>query len=441
MSNNVTRRKFLGAASAGATGLAFAAAPKSGDKPALLGGRPVRTEPFPSWPQIRENDEKTWMEVLRKGRWNRYSGGYTRQFEQAWASALGAKHCLATANGTSALFTSLGVLDIGPGDEVLVPVYTFVATVNSVLMHHALPVFVDTDPETFQIDARKLEAAITPQTRCLMPVHIGGSAADLDTILAVAQKHKLPVIEDACQAHFGEWRHRKLSTLGDLGCFSFQASKNLNSGEGGAILSNNQDLIERCESFHNNGRGKANGSFAYVRNGCNLRMTEFQGALLFEQLTRVQEQSRVREQNAQYLTSQLREIPGLTPARMYEGCTRNAYHLYMFRYDKAHFANLPRSRFLQAMHAEGIPCSGGYTPLNKEPFLKNTLDSRAYRAVYSARRLAEYEERNHYPANDKLCEEGIWLTQTMLLGSKTDMDQIAEAARKLQAQAAMLAAG
>lgn len=450
MKNQVTRRGFLGAASAGATGLAFAAAKpagapkaatvKTGGKLAILGGDPVRTARFPSWPLTKENDEQTWMEVLRKGRWNRYGGRYVKQFEQAWAQHLGAKYCLATANGTSALFTSLAALGVGPGDEVIVPPYTFVATINVVLLHHALPIFVDSDPETFQIDARKIEAAITPRTRVIMPVHVGGSAADLDTILAVAKKHNLPVVEDACQAHLGEWRHRKLSTLGETGCFSLQASKNLNSGEGGAIMSNNEELIERCESFHNNGRGKNGGGFSYVRNGANLRMTEFQGALLLEQLTRLEEQSRLRTENAEYLTQRLHEIPGILPARMYDGCTRNAYHLYMLRYDQTQFANLPRATFLKAMKAEGIPCSGGYTPLNKEPFLKNTFDSRAFRSIYSAKTLAEYEERNRCPANDKLCEEGVWLTQTMLLAAKSDMDDIVEAVRKIRAQAGDLAA-
>jgi perosamine synthetase len=441
MSNRVTRRRFLGAASAaGAAGLGLAARPKTEEKPALLGGQPVRTAPFPSWPVVRENDEKAWMEVLRKKRWNRYGGSYAKQFDETWAKALGAKHCLATANGTSALLASLNALGVGPGDEVIVPPYTFVATINVILMQHALPVFVDTDPDTFEIDARKIEAAITPRTACIIPVHVGGSAADMDAVLAVAGKHKLPVIEDACQAHFGEWRNKKLSTLGDLGCFSFQASKNLNSGEGGAVITSSDELIEQVESFHNNGRGKTSGSFGYVRNGLNLRITEFQAALLLSQLTRVEEQSRIREQNAQYLTGLLREIPGLIPAKTYEGCTRNAYHLYMFRYRKEHFANLPRSRFLQAMKAEGIPCSGGYTPLNKEPILQNTLGSRAFKKVYSERELAEYQERNHCPVNDRLCEEAVWFTQTMLLGGKSDMEQIAEAARKIQSQAARLAA-
>lgn len=435
---DVTRRSFVGAA-AMATATSAKPTAKSGEKPALLGGEPVRTAKWPSWPQIRQNDETAWMDVLRSGRWSRSGGRYAEKFEETWANVLGAKHCLATANGTSALITALNALDVGPGDEVIVPVYTFVATVNSVLMQHALPVFVDTDRETFQIDARKIEAAITPRTRVIMPVHIGGSPADMDTILATGKKRGIPVVEDACQAHLAEWRGRKLSTLGDMGCFSFQASKNLNSGEGGCVITNDDDHIEVCRSFHNNGRGKTGASFSYVRNGCNLRMTEFQAALLIEQLTRVEEQSRLRGQNAHYLTSQLREIPGIAPARMYEGCTRNAYHLYMFRYDKDKFANLPRARFLKALAAEGVPASGGYSPLNKEPFLEHTLASRGFQRVYDQRVLNEYRERMGCPANDKLCEEGVWFTQTMLLGSRSDMDQIAAAIRKIQAHATRLA--
>ncbi len=435
MSKTNTRRTFLTAASA----TALAAGPKPIDKPALLGGAPVRDRRFPSWPQIRDNDEKAWMDVLRGGRWNRTGGKYVAQFEEAWAKRLGSKYCLATANGTSALVIALAALDIGPGDEVLVPPYTFVATINAVLLHHALPVFVDTDPETFQMDARKIEAAITERTRLILPAHIGGSAVDMDTTLAVARKHKLPVLEDACQAHLSEWRGRKLSTLGDLGCFSFQASKNLNSGEGGALLTQREDLAEICRSFHDNGRGKSDGGFSYVRNGCNLRLTEFQGALLLEQLTRLEEQSQTREKNAAYLTRQLREIPGIAPARMYEGCTRNAYHLYMFRYDRERFAGLPRAQFLKALSAEGVPCSGGYTPLNKEPFLANTFATRGWQKLYPREVLASYAERNQCPANDRLCGEGVWFTQTMLLGSKEDMDQIADAIRKIQAHAGELA--
>jgi dTDP-4-amino-4,6-dideoxygalactose transaminase len=363
------------------------------------------------------------------------------RFEAAYAQLTGAKYCLATANGTSALLTSLAALGVGAGGEVIVPPYTFVATVNAVVALNALPVFVDSDPETFQIDARKIEAAITERTAAILPVHLGGSAADLDTILAVAAQHKLPVLEDACQAHLAEWRGRKVGTLGAAGCFSFQASKNLNSGEGGAVLTSDEALADRCFAFHNNGRGRKTGGydFSYHAGGLNLRMTEFQAALLEAQMTRIEAQARTRERNARYLSGMLGEIPGIRPAGMYPGCTRNAYHLYMFRYRKEQFANLSRARFLEALGAEGVPASGGYSPLNKEAFLSQAFRARSYQALYPAETVARWRERNECPANDRLCEEAVWFTQNMLLGPRTDMDQIAAAVRKIQAHAAELA--
>jgi dTDP-4-amino-4,6-dideoxygalactose transaminase len=451
MSRRVGRREFLGTAVAGAAALVprraaaargGAAGTLSAGRPALLGGAPVRTEPFPAWPIADEREEQALVGVLRSGKWGRGVGEQVKQFEGAYARLTGARHCLATANGSSALLTSLYALDVGAGDEVIVPPYTFVATINSVLMRHALPVFVDTDIETFQIDAGKVGAALTDRTRAVVPVHLGGSAADLDTILAVAGRRGVPVLEDACQAHLGEWRGRKVGTLGKAGCFSFQASKNLNSGEGGAIVSDDAAFIEACYTFHNNSRTRATtgDNFSYRGTGSNLRLTEFQAAILQAQMTRLDAQARTRETSAAYLTGLLREIPGLTPARMYEGCTRNAYHLYMFRYDSSAFAGLPRARFLEALKAEGVPAAGGYTPLNKEPFLQDTLQSRGYRRIYGEKELADWRERNHCPQNDRLCGEAVWLGQTMLLGPRRDMDQIAEAARKVQAHAARLLA-
>jgi dTDP-4-amino-4,6-dideoxygalactose transaminase len=411
-------------------------------RPALLGGQAVRTEPFPSWPKFDSREEQALMDVLHGGKWYRGNGRHVNRFEEAYAQLMGAKHCLAVANGTSALHTSLAALDVGPGDEVVVPPYTFIATVNVILARYALPVFVDTDPETFQIDARKIEAAITDRTVAILPVHLGGGAADMDAILAVARKHKLPIIEDACQSHLAEWRGRRVGTLDATGCFSFQASKNLNCGEGGAILTSDEDLLEKCFAFHNNSHGrKTTGyDFSYVGSGLNLRLTEFQGALLVAQMTRLEAQAKLREQNAQVLTRLLREIPGILPARAHSGCTRNAYHLYMFRYRKEHFANLPRADFLKALRAEGIPASGGYAPLNKEPFLKNTLDSRGFQSIYAKERLARWGERNQCPANDRLCEEAVWFTQNMLLGAQHEMEQIAGAVRKIQAYAGELSA-
>lgn len=427
MSSRITRRGFTAAASAASL------FPASNLKPALVGGEPIRSRPFPAWPKFDSAEEKALQQVLTSGKWWRGGGRHTKRFEEAYAKLTGAKHCLATASGTAALFTSVNALDISPGDEVLVPPYTFIATVNVVLLQYALPVFVDTDIETFQMDAGKVAAAITSRTRAIIPVHLGGGAVDVDAIGRIAGDRNLPVIEDACQSHLAEWRGKKVGTLGTTGCFSFQASKNLNSGEGGAVLTNSDEVAEKCYAFQNNSRGRTNN--VRQAQGSNERMTEFQAAMLLAQMTRLEKQSQRRENNAAYLKRLLGEIPGIEVAQTYEGCTRNAYHLFMFRYRAEEFAGLPRSTFLRAMKAEGIPCSGGYKPLNKQPFLKNVLHSRGYRAIYPGRKLQEWEERNLCPENDRLCEQAVWLTQTMLLGGREDMDDIASAVHKIQSQA------
>jgi len=442
-----TRRSFLKktpALSAATSSLAMsrpaATFVEGAAKPALLGGPKVRSDAFPSWPISGELEERALQETLRSGRWYRGTGQQTKRFEQAFRELTGAQHCLATANGTSALYVSLNGMGIEPGDEVIVSPYTFIATINVVLRQYAMPVFVDTDINTFQIDAHKIEAAISPLTKAILPVHLGGSACDLDTILSVSRKHGISVLEDACQAHLAEWRGRKVGTYGKAGCFSFQASKNLNSGEGGAILTDDEQLHERCYTFHNNGSGlKApGGNFAYAGTGDNRRMVEMEAALLLAQMTRLEEQSECRTRNAVYLTSLLKEIPGIVPAQMHEGCTRNAYHLYMFRYQKAGFGGLPRATFLKALAAEGIPASRGYLPLNLEPFLQAAVQSRAYRKLFPENVLRDWKERNECPANNQLCEEAVWFTQNMFLGTKSDMDQIAGAIRKLQKHAGEL---
>jgi perosamine synthetase len=438
MEHTISRRGFMTVAAAVAAAPTILAA--DAERPALLGGRPVRAKPFPSWPVTDQREERALLDVLHSNKWYRGDGQTVDHFEEAYARLTGARHCIATANGTSAFYASLAGLDVAPGDEVILPPYTFVATLNVVFLQYALPVFVDSDPETFQMDARKLEGAITGRTAVIVPVHLGGNACDLDAILQIAGRRKLPVLEDACQAHLGEWRGRKLGTLGAAGCFSFQASKNLNSGEGGAILTSDDALAERCWAFHDNARARRGRPAPPLGGrGANLRLTEFQASLLLAQMTRLEDQSKARDENARYLTRQLREIPGILPERMHEGCTRNAWHLYMFRYQADRFAGLPRDRFLKALAAEGISCSGGYTPLDKQPFVRATLASRAYQRLYPKEVLAGWGERNRCPANDRLCEEAVWLTQTMLLGPRQDMDDVAAAIRKIQASAALLA--
>lgn len=451
MKYNINRRRFLGATALAGAGVTFPFSPTAraqtavnqpGEPPALLGGRPVRNRAPREWPVFDEREDKAILEAVHSGKWFRGSGKNVARFEEAYAKATGAKNCIVTNSGTSALFTSLAAVGVAAGDEVIVAPYTFIATVNVILLHHALPIFVDTDPETMQIDARKIEAAITDRTTAILPVHLGGSAADLDTILAVAKKHRLPVVEDACQSHLGQWRNRALGTWGDTGCFSFQASKNLNCGDGGAILTNREDLADQCYSFHNNCRTRqtASNDFVYKSSrGGNFRMTEFQAAILLAQLTRLEEQMKTREQNAAYLRTLLKDIPGILPARMYDGCTRNAYHLFMYRYQKAHFAGMPRKRFLEALKAEGVDCNAGYGRLNKEAFIKQSLATRSWQRLYPAETLAKWEERTECPANDQLSEEAAWFTQNTLLGTREDMDQIAEAIRKIQKHAGALA--
>lgn len=450
MKRSMNRRQFLGSAAVAGAGVSLAVARSTlgqtgaagtNDTPALLGGRAVRTKPAHNWPVSDEREDQAILEVVHSGKWFRGSGTRVQQFEQAYAKGTGAKHCVATNSGTSALFASLGALGVSAGDEVIVAPYTFIATVNVILLHHALPVFVDTDPETFQIDPGKIEAAITDRTSAIIPVHLGGSAADLDSILAVAKKYKVPVVEDACQSHLARWRGKAVGTWGDTGCFSFQASKNLNCGDGGAILTNNDEWADKAYSFHNNCRARqtASNDFSYRSSrGGNLRMTEFQAAILLAQMTRLEEQMKTREQNAEYLRGLLREIPGIEPAKMYEGCTRNAYHLWMYRYRKEHFAGLPRAKFLKALAAEGIQCNPGYGRLNQESFIKDTLHSRSYQRLFSAETLAKWGERTACPANDKLSEEAAWFPQTVLLGPRPDMDQIADAVRKIQKHAGEL---
>lgn len=449
MFEKLTRRGFLaGTPAAGVavkTGLllqgavAASGAPSTA-QPALLGGPKARKTMFDAWPKFDMTEEKALLDVLRSGHWFRGNGQNVKTFEEKFAAMTGAKQALATCNGTSALFISLNILGVEPGDEVIVPPYTFIATINAVLRAHALPVFVDSDLETFQMDARKIEAAVNKNTRAMIPVHLGGNVCDIDTIGAIGSKHNIPVIEDACQAHLAEWKGKRVGTYGSAGCFSFQASKNLTSGEGGAILFNDEDLREQAYAFHNNGSGlKFIGTnFSYRMSGTNMRLTEFQAALLLCQMNRLEAQAKTRAQNAKYLTSMLREIPGITPAKQYAGTTNNAYHLYMLRYDPQGFNGLPRDKFMKALAAEGIPGSTGYAPLNTQPFLKTALESRGFKRLFSAARLKQWQEQNHCPQNDKLCTEAVWMTQNMLLGSRSDMDQIADAFRKIQAHSGEL---
>ena len=448
--NDINRRGFI--KSNAIVGLGAAAgipsAIKSGNlvlgvkqKPALLGGPAAIDHDWPSWPIWNpETDEKRLLEVMRSGVWSRKM--VVDEFELKWAETIGAKRCLAVVNGTNALNASLAQYEIGWGDEVIVTPYTFIASASSILFNGAIPVFVDVDPETFQMDPTKIAEKITSRTRAIMVVHILGLPSDMKQIMKIARDHDLIVIEDACQAWLAEIDQQKLGTFGHAGCFSFQNSKNMPMGEGGAIVSDDEAFMDRCYSYHNYGNpyGTEAGSVSSgaVRIGTKLRITEYQAAIGLAQLERLELQTTRRNELAGHLKSLIAEIPGIHPYRLYDDVTRAAFHLFAFRYDKREFKDLSRTKFLEALRAEGIPASSGYKPLNKMPYLKNAFQSKYFKKFYSPEELdyEQYAHNNQCPLNDRLCdEEAVWLPQNVLLGSRGDMKAIAGAIERIHAHA------
>jgi dTDP-4-amino-4,6-dideoxygalactose transaminase len=249
----------------------------------------------------------------------------------------------------------------------------------------------------------------------------------------VAQRHGLKVVEDACQAWLAEYRGKRVGTLGDLGCFSFQNSKHLPAGEGGAILSNDDELADRCHAAHNCGRpyGSMKQLPGYPYRGGNFRMQQSQAIILLSQMKRIETDNDTRLSNALYLDSKLKNIPGIVPYKPARGATRAVYHLYPFRYLKSHFNDVPKDKFIRALNAEGIPCSGGYGMQNKDGLIEEALTSKAYRRLFPESRLKQWREENTLPGNDRLCSEAVTFSQSMLLGSRSDMDDIINAVAKI----------
>ncbi|MDH5398850.1 MAG: DegT/DnrJ/EryC1/StrS family aminotransferase [Cyclobacteriaceae bacterium] len=437
----LTRRQALAATSAGALGAmatwsplqAFDIASGNHGQLAATGGQPVRMAAWPEWPIWDPSAEEDVLTMLRSGKWWRGKGESVEEFEKMYAELLGAKGCVATASGTTALATALQVAGVDAGDEVLVSPYTFIATYNVIFLNKALPVFVDTDPETFLMNTDKIEERITDRTTAILPVHIFGLPVDMNGVNKVAEKHQLPVVEDACQAWLAEYDGKKAGTLGNMGCFSFQNSKNLPAGEGGAIVSNDEALLDKCWSLHNCGRpyGVVQGKTPIPTRGTNRRMQQIQAITLMSQMKRIKTDADVRLENAQYLDAKLAEIPGIIPYKLAKGATRSAYHLYPFRYKKEAFHGADRSKFIRALQAEGIPCYSGYGKQNKYEIIDEALNSRGYQRLYSKERLDRWREENVLPGNDQLCEEAVCFFQNMLLGTRKDMDDIVNAISKI----------
>lgn len=390
---------------------------------AINGGTPVRTQPFSNWPVYGQREEELLLEVLHSGKWGMLDGDKVRTFEQRFASFQEAQHGLCVSNGTVALEIALRALGIGPGDEVITTPYTFVATASAVLMVGALPVFVDIDPDTYTLDPVKARVAITYRTKAILPVHFAGRPADMDAILALADTHKLHVLEDACQAWGAAWQGQRVGALGDLGTFSFQSSKNITAGEGGIIVTNNADLAEMCWSLHNTGRLRDHPWYHHEYLGGNQRMTEWQAAVLLAQLTRLPEQMQMRAANVRYLTAALADVPGLDPLPPDPRVTQHAHHLFLIRYDPAAFGGRSRDEFLAAWQAEGItPTTGGYVSLTRTPAILRTLRERW-----------EITDLPACPHAEHAAENTLWVMQYALLGTARDMDDIVSAARKIQA--------
>jgi len=416
-------------------------------KLAIAGGTPVRSKPFPRWPQATEQDVEAVSDVIRSGHWHRIPWGIAEepkalQFERAFAAFQGANYGLAVASGTAAVEVALRAAGVGPGDEVIMPAHSFMATASATLMVGGIPVFVDVDPRTYNIDPSKIEQAITPRTHTIVPVHFGGLPCDMESILGIAREHGVMVVEDACHSHGGRWKDRGLGTIGDLGAFSIGDGKNLAVGEGGVVLCKDEELWRKADYLHDAWCGGIGEPFDDVQQhgfpmlSWNYRITEIQAALALSLLGRLEEQTATRWENAHLLDARLLEIEGVRPMRTDPYVTRNALHIYMFQYTGEGFGGLARDQFLRALRAEGIPASGGYTrTLYQHPLFTNPQSALNKGYPLAARfsgREVDYRQVC-CPEAERLCrEETAWIPHRVLLGTKEDMDDIVEAVLKIK---------
>jgi dTDP-4-amino-4,6-dideoxygalactose transaminase len=397
---------------------------------ALFGGKPIRKRAFTQWPIFGKDEEKRLLRALRTGKWGRLHGDEVAQFEKRFAAMHSCKHAIAVCNGTVSLRIALLAAGIQADDEVIIPPYTFVSTATAVIEANAIPVFADIDLETFNLDPAAVRRAITPRTRAIIPVHFAGQIADIRALNEIAREHKLIVIEDAAHAHAARYENRPAGSLGHFGSFSFQSSKNLTSGEGGLITTDNDEFAAACRSIHSCGRVEGGVWYEHHRIAGNYRLTEFQGAILNAQLNRLEKQTETRDQNGQRLAARLAKIPGLHPQKRPPEITRHSYHLFMMRLDPLEFG-APRSAVLKALQAEGIPCSGGYGySLTQQPLFKN----KAFGPYLPKSRDKLNFAKAAVPNSDLLCrEQCIWLEQSLFLGRASDIDDIARAFEKIHA--------
>ena len=390
---------------------------------ALFGGNPVRKKPFPVWPRITAGQKEQLLNTLESDSLGIGSDAI-KAFEEQFAEFQDAKYCIATSSGTNALWVALKAGGVSAGDEVIIPPYTFIATASAVLMANAVPVFVDIDPETFNIDPVLIEKAITERTKVIMPVHIAGNPADMDRINDIAKKYNIIVIEDAAQAHGTEWDGVKVGALASGGIFSFQSSKNMNSGEGGAIISNDDTFMNSCFAYYNCGRQRGREWYEHQIIGGNHRINAMAASLLLPQLQSVEDDMVIRDKNRKKLDRALNS-EGLVTIGSYEKATRVANHLYLLKYKADYFNDVPREKFFDAMRAEGVNTYAGYNPLYREKVFDNQDDDFPWLKDidYAGISCAETELIADY--------QSVWLTQNHLLGNDRDTQDIINAFEKV----------
>ncbi|MCU6707787.1 DegT/DnrJ/EryC1/StrS family aminotransferase [Paenibacillus sp. J5C_2022] len=393
-------------------------------KLAIDGGTPVRTTPFPNWPVWGAEEEKLILEVLHSGNWGGANKDKLAVLEQQFAHRHGARHAINISNGTIAMTVALMAAGIEPGDEVIMPPYTFIATGTAALLAGAIPIFADVEEDTLLIDPHKVEERITPRTKAIIAVHIAGAPANMTSLKAIADRHGLFLLEDAAQAVGASWENHKVGTLGHAGTFSFQSSKNINSGEGGIILTDDDTLMETMWSIANVGRVPGGAWYQHERIGWNFRMTEFQAAVILGQMTRMDEQIRTRARNAALLDKLISGLEQFQPFRNDERITTHAYHIYMFKIRAELASPAMKEQVIRMLHAEGIPVLPGYHSLNcNTAIIAETAKRTGKQSVYPC------------PVSERISEaQVLWLGQAVLLGGEQDIYDVADALRKVSAR-------
>lgn len=394
---------------------------------AVRGGSPLRTKPWPEWPQHDEREVANLRRVVESGNWGGFPSPnvFAGEFAEKFAAYHGAKYGICTTGGTTALEVSLRAAGLERGDEVLVPALTFYATAFAALVQGFKPVFVDIDPDSWCIDVAQIARHITPDTRAILPVHLGSRMADMDRITEIAKQHGLRVIEDCAHMHGGFWRGRGAGSIGDTGCFSFQSSKLMTCGEGGIIITSDDTLEERCHAYVNSGRGKTADRQASEGNmlGWNYRITEFQAAVLLAQLERLPEQVDRRNRNIAHLERRVRAIEGVGTLPHDERMTTRSGYGIILRYDERAWDGIPRDRFAWALYKEGMKLNAAfYTPVYSTPLF----------AWKDAQIEVDYSRVSCPVAERAAGKEMIWLPHEIFLGDERDMDDLCDGIEKLR---------